>query len=111
MEPENGSRPVRRFNRLTHTVSGRSRRLMHLAMNRFSACEMVSIQKTASSSILAVQTVTSNTVAISSVQSLLTKLAATVFIHFGRAATTALTEGAELRVEASSQASGDGFWF
>lgn len=34
-----------------------------------------------------------------------------MFIHFGRRATTALTAGAQFRIEASSKSSGDGHWY
>lgn len=72
---------------------------------------MATITKTAGTELLALQSVASNTVVISSAQDVSTKLAATVFIHFGRRATSALTEGVEFRVEASSQSSGDGHWY
>lgn len=39
------------------------------------------------------------------------KIAATIFIHFGRRATSALTVGAQFRIEASSKSSGDGHWY
>jgi hypothetical protein len=72
---------------------------------------MATITKTAATSLLSLQSVASNSVVISSAQDVSTKLAATVFIHFGRRAATALTEGMEFRVEASSKASGDGHWY
>lgn len=71
---------------------------------------MASLTKTLQT-LLALQSVAANTVVISSVVDVSTKLAATVFIHFGRRATTALSEGAEFRLEASAKASGEGFWF
>lgn len=72
---------------------------------------MATITKTAGTSLLSLQSVASNTVVISSAQDVSTKLAATVFIHFGRRATSALTQGMEFRVEASSKSSGDGHWY
>jgi hypothetical protein len=72
---------------------------------------MAAITKTQGTQLLALQSLASNTVVISSAQDVSTKLAATVFIHFGRRAATALTEGVEFRVEASAKSSGDGFWF
>jgi hypothetical protein len=72
---------------------------------------MATITKTQGTSLLSLQSVASNTVVISSAQDVSTKLAATVFIHFGRRATTALTEGMEFRIEASSKSSGDGHWY
>jgi hypothetical protein len=72
---------------------------------------MATITKTQGTSLLSLQSVASNTVVISSAQDVSTKLAATVFIHFGRRAATALTEGMEFRVEASSKSSGDGHWY
>lgn len=67
--------------------------------------------KTAGISLLSLQSVASNTVVISSPQDVGTKLGATVFLHFGRRATTALTTGMIFRVEGSSKASGDGHWY
>ena len=72
---------------------------------------MATITKTAGTSIISLQSIAANTVVISSVQDVSTKLGATMFIQFGRRATTALTEGMEFRIEASAQSSGDGFWF
>lgn len=72
---------------------------------------MATITKTQGTSLLSLQSVASNTVVISSAQDVSTKLAATVFIHFGRRATTALTEGMEFRIEGSSKSSGDGHWY
>ena len=72
---------------------------------------MANLTKTQGTSLLSLQSVASNSVVISSAVDVSSKLAATVFIHFGRRATTALTEGMEFRVEASSQSSGDGHWY
>lgn len=72
---------------------------------------MATISKTQGTSILAVQSIASNAVLISSAQDVSTKLAATVFIHFGRRSDSALTEGVQIRIEASAKSSGDGQWF
>lgn len=72
---------------------------------------MATITKTQGTSLLSLQSVASNTVVISSAQDVSTKLAATVFIHFGRRATSALTTGMEFRIEASSKSSGEGHWY
>ena len=72
---------------------------------------MANITKTQGTSVLSLQSVASNTVLISSDIDVSTKLAATVFIHFGRRATTALTAGMEFRLEASAKSSGSGYWW
>lgn len=72
---------------------------------------MASITKTQGTSLLALASIASNTVSVGSAADVSTKLAATVFIHFGRRAASALTEGMELRIEASAKSSGEGFWW
>jgi hypothetical protein len=72
---------------------------------------MATITKTQGTSLLALASIASNTVSVGSAVDVSTKLAATVFIHFGRRAATALTEGMEFRIEASAKSSGDGFWW
>lgn len=72
---------------------------------------MAAPSKTAAISLLALQSLASNSVVISSAQDVSTKFEATVFIHFGRRATTALTEGVKFRVEGSPKTSGDGHWY
>jgi len=72
---------------------------------------MATITKTQGTSLLSLQSLASNSVALGSAADVSTKLAATVFIHFGRRAATALTEGLEFRIEASAKSSGDGFWW
>jgi len=62
-------------------------------------------------SLIALQSIASNTVVISAVQDVSTKLAATVHIHFGRRVATALTAAMTFRVEGSSRTSGDGHWY
>jgi hypothetical protein len=72
---------------------------------------MATITKTQGTSLLSLASIASNTVSVGSAVDVSTKLAATVFIHFGRRAATALTEGMEFRIEASAKSSGDGFWW
>lgn len=72
---------------------------------------MANITKTQGTSVLALQSLASNAVLISAAVDVSTKLAGTIFIHFGRRANTALTEGAFIRVEASAKSSGDGHWY
>jgi len=72
---------------------------------------MASLTKTQGISLLPLQSLASNSVAISSAVDVSTKLAATIFIHFGRRTASALTEGVEFRIEASAKSSGDGFWW
>lgn len=72
---------------------------------------MANFIKTNNISLLPIQSVGTGLIAISSPVEVTTKFSATVFIHFGRRSTTALTEGVELRVEASTKLTGDGYWF
>lgn len=72
---------------------------------------MATIAKTVAQTLLALQSIASNTVVISSALDVSTKLAAQILIHFGRRAATALTIGMTFRVEASAKSSGDGHWF
>lgn len=62
---------------------------------------MANITKTVQTQLAAPQTLSSNTVFISTAFDCSTKLAASIYIRFGRKATTALTEGVEFRVEVS----------
>ncbi len=70
-----------------------------------------SLSKTQGTSVLALQSVASNTVVISSAVDVSAKFAVTVFIHFGRRSATALTTGVIFRIEASAKSSGDGHWY
>lgn len=72
---------------------------------------MADITKTVGTSVLALQTVAASTVVISSAVSTANKLAATLFIHFGREAETAAGAGVNIRIEASSKSSGEGHWY
>lgn len=72
---------------------------------------MATYSKTQGTSVLSLQSVASGAVLISSAQDVSTKIAASLFIHFGRRATTALTVGCSIRIEASSKSSGDGHWY
>jgi hypothetical protein len=70
-----------------------------------------SFTKTIQTALFALQSIASNTVAISSPLSVATAIALSVYIHFGRRSATALTTGVTFRIEASSKSSGDGHWF
>src|SRR5215203_4124664 len=72
---------------------------------------MATFSKTQGVTLLALQSVASNTVLISSAVDVSTKIAAAFFIHFGRRTASALTEGMEFRLEASAKSSGNGHWF
>lgn len=72
---------------------------------------MAALSKTQGTGFFSLQSVASNTVVIGSAVDVSAKFAATVFIHFGRRATTALTLPMILRIEASSKSSGDGHWY
>ena len=72
---------------------------------------MATFTKTQGTSLISLQSIASNTVVISAAQDVSTALAATIFIHFGRRITTALTEGMEFRIEASSKATLNGHWY
>lgn len=72
---------------------------------------MATFSKTQGTTLLALQSVASNTVITSSVQDVATKIAAFIGIHFGRRAVSALTAGVELRIEGSLTSSGDIQWF
>lgn len=71
---------------------------------------MATPSKTVGTSVLAIQSVASNTVVISNPIDVATKFFVDVYIWFGRRATTALTNPANFRIETSSESSGDGFW-
>lgn len=71
---------------------------------------MATYSKTQGTVLAAPQTLASGSVFITSAQDVSGKIAASIFIHFGRTATTALTVGAQFRIEASSRSSGDGHW-
>jgi len=72
---------------------------------------MATLAKTAATSVLSLQSVAASTVLISSAIDVSTKLAGTIFIHFGRRAATAAGAGVDFRIEASSKASADGHWY
>ena len=69
----------------------------------------MAITKTVGTSVLALQSIAANSQVISSVQTLTTDQAATIFIQFGR---QAKPDGGQVRfrVEASPKSSNDGFW-
>lgn len=70
-----------------------------------------SLTKTIQTALAAPQSLASNTVFTSGVQSVTTAFAAAVLIHFGRRADTALSASAIIRVEGSAKSSGDGHWW
>lgn len=72
---------------------------------------MATYSKTQGTSVLSLQSVASAAVLISSAIDVSSVIAATMFIHFGRRAASALTAGVQFRVEASSKSSGDGHWY
>lgn len=72
---------------------------------------MATPTKTQGTSVLSLQSIASGSVVASSAFDVSTKFAATLFIHFGRRAATALTVPCVIRVEASSKSSGDGHWY
>jgi hypothetical protein len=72
---------------------------------------LADITKTVGTSVISLQSNAASTVLVSSVISFANKLAATLFIHFGRRAATAAGAGVNIRVEASSKASLDGHWY
>ena len=72
---------------------------------------MATFSKTQGTSVLSLQSVAANGVVTSSAIDVSTKIAASIFIHFGRRAATASTAGARIRIEASSKSSADGHWY
>lgn len=72
---------------------------------------MAAPTKTIGTTLLALQSVASNTVVISSEIDVSGILEASIGIHFGRRATNALTESMRFRVEGSCKSSGNGHWF
>lgn len=72
---------------------------------------MATPTKTIQSALISLQSIAAATVVISSELDVSSKFAAQLFIHFGRRAVTALTVGANFRLEGSAKASGDGHWF
>lgn len=71
---------------------------------------MAVINKTSNISVLSLQSVAANSVVISGIQDVSTKLAATLFIWWGRRAATAAGAGTNIRIEASAKDSGDDSW-
>jgi hypothetical protein len=67
--------------------------------------------KTQGTSVLSLQSVAASSQVKSSAIDVSGKLAATLFVHFGRRAATAAGAGVVIRVEASSKSSGDGHWY
>lgn len=70
------------------------------------------IGKTQDTSLLVLTLLTdAPRVSVSSVLSVTTALAATIFVHIGRQTESAFTAGVNVRIEASSKSSGDGHWY
>ncbi len=72
---------------------------------------MATFSKTQGTSVLSLQSVAASTVLLGSAIDVSTKIAASIFIHFGRRVATASTAGARIRIEASSKSSADGHWY
>lgn len=72
---------------------------------------MATIAKTGAIEVLALQSVAASSQAISAALDVASRLAATMFIHFGRRAATAAGAGVNFRIEASSKESGNGHWY
>lgn len=72
---------------------------------------MGAFSKTTATSVLALQSLASNSVVISNDIDVSTKIAVMFALHFGRRSATALTVGAKFRFEASTKASGSGHWY
>jgi len=73
---------------------------------------LATVVKSAGSAALTLQKLTSAPrVTASSLIDVSTAYEATFYIHFGRAATTALTAGVNFRIEGSSETSGTRYWF
>jgi hypothetical protein len=71
---------------------------------------MATYSKTAGSSLFTLQSIASAAVATDGTFDVSAMIAAMVYIRFGRRAATALTVGTIMRLEASSEASGDRYW-
>lgn len=71
---------------------------------------MATITKTAGTSVLSLQSNAASTVLLSSAQDVSTKLAATIYIWFGRRSATAAGAGCNIRIEGSAESSGDKSW-
>lgn len=72
---------------------------------------MGAFSKTTATSVLALQSLASNSVVISNDIDVSTKIAVMFALHFARRAATALTVGCKFRFEASTKASGSGHWY
>lgn len=68
------------------------------------------INKTAGSTLLALQSVAASSVVLGSATDVSGKMGGLVFVRFGRRSATAAGAGANLRVEASFASSGDNTW-
>jgi hypothetical protein len=72
---------------------------------------MAAPAKTVGTSLLTLQTLATALVAVGTAVDVSTKFAGTAYVHFGRTATTALTNAVRFRIEASASATIDGQWY
>lgn len=72
---------------------------------------MATFSKTQGTSVISLQSVALSSVLISSAIDVSTKIAGSLFIHFGRRSATAAGAGVRIRIEASSKSSADGHWY
>lgn len=88
--------------------------LVNLGTNNditLAALPAVDATKTVGTSVMALQTVSASSVAISSAVATGNAMGATIFVHFGRESVTAAGAGVNIRIEASSKSSGNGHWY
>lgn len=72
---------------------------------------MAGPSKTVGTSLLAIQTIATATVAVGSAVDVSTKFSGCAYVQFGRTVATALTNAARFRIEASASATLDGQWY
>lgn len=72
---------------------------------------MATYGKTASGTLLALQSVAASSVVVSSAVDVSTKMGGLAYVRFGRRSATAAGAGANIRLEASFATSGDNTWF
>ena len=72
---------------------------------------MATFSKTQGTSVLSLQSVSANSVVKSNPIDVSTKIAVSIFVHFGRRSASSGTAGVRIRLEASSKSSGDEHWY
>lgn len=82
-----------------------------MAYNPTTKLSALDANKTQGISVMSLQTVSASSGVRSSVISFARDLKAKFFIHFGREAATAAGAGVNIRIESSSESSGDNNWF